>query len=288
MWQFVMRHAIRQRLSADIPDIGGRVLEPHEDYASIGKPYLVVRQGRETGSGGFPGFRRRYEVELHEAGTAGFDAVDRLAAAVIRSLDERSLTDPDTGDVFFCRYIGSFGRDRVDEERQTLSRTLRFAVDAVQPAAMAETEPSDPWLEAVAAWTAAQLGQPWQVCLNEWPSSYDRPAVLWRLDGWEAGAGNAAALVVRKRLIGHVAGRSDQEEREAASRLASSLKLDGKIVLAEADRRWLAVEESKVSFGADPVRDGQLAVVLSRRVKREHFATDAPLMREVFFNETRS
>ncbi|WP_139787111.1 hypothetical protein [Cohnella massiliensis] len=281
-----MRNTIRQRLSADIPALGGRVLEPHDDYASADKPYLVLQQGWETGSGsGFPGFRKRYEVWLHEAKAAGFDAVDRLAESVIRSLDERTMTDPDTGDAFFCRYIGTIGRDRVDGERQTLSRILRFAVDAVQPAALAETVPDDPWLEAIAAWTRALLGGSWQVCLNEWPSSYLRPAVLWRLGGMETGPGNAAALVVRKRLVGHVAGRTDNEEREAAALLASSLKLDGKVVLSAADRRWLAVEESGIDFGADPIAEGQLTVALSRRVKRESFAEDAPLMREVFFNE---
>jgi len=282
MWR-LMRNGIRQRLIADIPEIAGRVLESHEDGLTADKPYLVLVQGEEASVNDWTGFNRFYEVWPYEAEAAGFEAVDRLGQAVIQSLDGRTLTDSSTGEVFTCKYAGTAGSDFPDEERQALTRGLRFSVAAVEAAERAETVPRDAWTEALIDWTKSLLGAAWSVYGERWPPGYLAPAILWRIVGLESSDGNAAAVKIRKQVTGHVLGRTPNEQAEAVIRIAEELKRSGKIELDAEAKQFVAVQECAAMMEADAMRSGQLSVTLSRRSVRSDGSSseDAPLMREV-------
>ncbi|THF78029.1 hypothetical protein [Cohnella fermenti] len=280
-----MRDGIRQRLIAEIPSIGGRVLESHEDGLTADKPYLVLIQGEEGISSDWTGVNRFYEVWPYEAETAGFAAIDELAQAIVQSLEGNALTDASTGEVFTCNYAGTIGSDLADEERQALTRGLRFTVSAIEAAERAETVPRDAWTEALILWTKSLLGAAWSVYGERWPPGYLAPAVLWRIVGLETSDGNAASVNVRKQLTGHVLGRTPNEQTEAIVRLAEELKRSGKIELDSEQKRFITVRECAAMVDADALRFGQLAVTLSRRSVRseEGSEEEAPLMREIHY-----
>ncbi|MCC3374731.1 hypothetical protein [Cohnella sp. REN36] len=279
-----MRNGIRQRLIAEIPAVGGRVLDRHEAEGAVDKPYLVLAQGIETEEEGWPGWRRTYKVWPYADRTVGFAAVDALCEAIIRALHEVRLTDPDSGETFTCRYQGAIGTERADGKLDALTHGLRFRVDAVHPEGLAETAPADPWLEALGAWTSQSLGAPWRVYLGRWPTDYERPAVLWRLEGVEALLGNAAAAETRKRFVGHVLGRSDGERETGVAALAERLALAGKLALNAGERRYMTVRSQAADPSADEWTEGQVRLTLGRRVLRPH--EEEPLMEEVAFRRS--
>ncbi|MBB6674514.1 hypothetical protein H7C19_27910 [Cohnella nanjingensis] len=279
-----MRNGIRQRLIAAVPAVGGRVLDRHEAEVAADKPYLVLAQGVETEDEGWPGRRRTYKIWPYADRAAGFAAVDALSEAIIRALDEELLTDPDSGETFTCRYQGAIGTERVDGKTDALTHGLRFRVDAVHPEGLAETVPADPWLQALGEWTSQTLGAPWRVYLGRWPTDYDRPAVLWRLNGVDTAPGNAAAAETRKRFVGHVLGRTDNDREAAVVRVAEQLAAAGKIALNAGERRYMTVRQQAADPSADEWTEGQIGLTLGRRVVRPY--EEEPLMEEVVFRRS--
>lgn len=281
-----MRAGIRQRLITEIPEIGGRVLESHEDGAAQDKPYVVLVQGAEAGINDWTGYGRSYEVWPYQSAASGFEAVDRLAGEIVRALDGQTLTDPSTGEVFTCKYEGTAGSDQADESRDALTRGLKFSVAAVEPAELADGQPGDAWVEAIAAWTRTLLGSGWNVYAGKWPSGYEAPAVMWRIVGLESADGNAAAVKLRKQLTGHVLGATPNGQTNAVVQIAEALKRSGKIPLDEESKQYVTVQECAAMTESDALRYGQLSVTLMRRTKRQAVGEDdAPLMREVHFQQ---
>lgn len=281
-----MRSGIRQRLIAEIAEIGGRVLESQEDGAALDKPYIVLVQGAEAGINDWTGYGRTYEIWPYQAIAAGFEAVDRLCGEVVRALDGRTLTDASTGEAFTCKYEGTVGADVADEARGALTRGLRFSVAAVDPAELPEGQPGDAWADAVAAWTRTLLGGAWNVYVGKWPAGYAAPAVLWRIVGVESADGNAAAVQIRKQLTGHVLGGTPNEQTNAVVRIAEGLKRSGKLPLDELARQYATVRECAAIVDTDALRFGQLAVTLMRREPRlPGGAESAPLLREVRYDQ---
>ncbi len=274
-----MRAAIRQLLINGVPQVGGRVYEPHAAGASIQKPYLVLRQGVETEESPWAGFRRIIEVWPYVARTT-FQKVDTLADKVTAALDKQILTDTATGEVFTCQYLGTVGQDYVDEEWDAITRGLRFAVLALQPVAVPETVANDPWLETLAAWTGTILGAAWTVYRNFWPLGYKRPAVLWRLAGIGVQEKARAMFEVRKRFIGHVLGSTPNEQITGALTVVQELGNAIKLPLDTANKRYLTVNNPAVDYRADALTAGQVSVTLSRLTNRP--AEEAPLMQKVY------
>lgn len=274
-----MRAAIRQQLINQVPDIQGRVYEPHAAGASTQKPYLVLRQGVDTEDTPWTGFRRILEVWPYVARTT-FQNVDDLAAKVVAALDKQLLTDTATGEVFTCQYLGTAGPDFVDENWDAITRGLRFAVLALQPVAVPETVANDPWLEALAAWTGTTLGAGWNIYRNYWPLGYKRPAVMWRLAGVEVQEKARAMFEVRKKFIGHVIGSTPNEQVTGALTVVQELGNAIKLPLDIAEKRYLTVNNPAVDYRTDALTAGQLSVTLSRMTNRP--AEEAPLMQRVY------
>jgi hypothetical protein len=262
-----MRAAIRQKLLDAIPGLSGRVYEPHEAGAETPKPYAVLVQGEEQEDTPWTGFRRIIEVWPYVSRTS-FANVDDLADQITAALDKQLLTDAVAGETFSCMYIGTASSDVVDEERDAITRGLRFAVVALQPVNVPETAPDDPWLEALAMWTESQLGAEWTVYRGLWPLGYVRPAVMWRIAAAEVQPLMAAAFEVRKQFVGHVIGRTPNEQTEGVLRIVEQLGASVKVPLDAADRRYLTILEPRADLQANAMSGGQISVTLSRRTDR--------------------
>ncbi|MGE5552830.1 MAG: hypothetical protein ACM3XZ_02765 [Betaproteobacteria bacterium] len=276
-----MRDAIRNRLIAAVPEVGGRVVEPGVPGRETPKPYLVVRQGVDAEDTPWTGFRRIVEVWPYLSRQT-FKDVDFLAAKIIAALADQPLTTA-AGEVFTCHYLGAAGSDVVDPEWDAITRGLRFAVLALQPVAASETVANDPWVEAVALWTETLLSSTWTVYRNLWPLGYKRPAVMWRLAGPHQVRERARAVFeVRKKLVCHVIGATPNQQASGILQIVEGLGSAIKVVLDTVNRRYLVVDEPTADYQANPLTAGQISVVLSRLTNRP--AEEAPLMQHIAAN----
>ncbi|WP_256758692.1 hypothetical protein [Cohnella sp. WQ 127256] len=278
-----MRNGISQRLTQAIPLIAGRVVEAHESMDSLIKPYVLLVQGADAEDTQWTGLRTSFEVWPYVSQTAGFADVDELANLIVTALDGQAVTDPDTNEAFTCQYEGNVGADKVDIERNALTRGLRFSVIGVQRVSELDVVQEDDWIVALSEWTKNELGSAdWQVYNGKWPTDYTRPSVLWRLEGMESIASSRAATIeVRKKAVGHVIGRTVSEQTAAIVELTQSLTSAVKIPLSLPDRRYLTVLSPIVDLEQDTMTEGQISVTLSRKIERH--LEDSPLMREVNF-----
>ena len=276
-----MRLAIRQKLIESIPELGGRVYEPHVAGAKTQKPYAVIRQGVETEETPWSGFRRIIEEWPYVSRTS-FKAVDALADKIKATLDKQLLTDTSTGEVFSCLYLGTAGHDFVDEEWDAITRGLRFAVVALQPVNVPETVPNDHWLEALALWTEGILGQDWTVYRGLWPLGYVRPAVMWRIAATEVNTLMASMFEVRKRFVGHVIGRTPNEQNDGVLKIVEALGSAIKVPLNQADRRYMTVIDPRADLQSNAITGGQITVTLQRKTTRP--TEEAPLIQKVYIS----
>lgn len=276
-----MRSAIRQQLINQIPDIQGRVFEPHAAGAKTEKPYLVIRQGAEVEDTQWTNFRRIVEVWPYlSRSRTSFQDVDKMVSLVAAALDKQLLTTG-AGEVFSCVYLGTAGPDFVDEEWDAITRGLRFAVMALQPVAVAGEAENDPWLEALAVWTEALMGEAWAVYRIRWPLGYKRPSVLWRIAGVQEPEESlgAVALKVRKTLAGHVLGVNSSQEANVVVSIVQELSQAIKLPLDVPTRQYMTVEEAKGDCQSDPLARGQISLTLSRIVRRA--IREAPILKEI-------
>lgn len=277
-----MRNGIRQALTLGIPLIGGRVVEAHEPAAELDKPYVLLVQGADAVDTDWTGYRTSFEIWPFVS-QDDFSEVDGLSNLIIAVLDGQVITDPDTEESFTCQYDGNVGTDKVDTERNALTRGLRFSVIAVRRGDIPVVLPDDAWLAALSSWTKNELvGEDWQVYCGEWPTDYVRPSILWRVEGIETLANTrAASIEVRKKTVGHVLGRTLGEQTATVAELAQSLTGAVKIPLNLAERRYLTVLSPIVDLEQDALTEGQLSVTLSRKVERQ--LDEGPLMRTIQF-----
>lgn len=131
-----------------------------------------------------------------------------------------------------------------------------------------ETVAVDSWLEALAVWTEGVIGAGWTVYRGAWPLGYVRPSVMWRLTGTEIQEKSRAMYEVRKRFVGHVLGRSQNEQVAGAVTLTQELGKVVKVVLDAVGKRYLIVKAPVLNLQADALSAGQLSVLLSRSTNR--------------------
>lgn len=273
-----MRNAIRERLLASVPELKD-VLEPHAAEEDTPKPYAVVLQGEDGEESPWAGFRRIVEIWPYVSRST-FARVDELESKIIASLDKQLLTTR-TGEVFSCIYLGSSGQDVVDEEWDAITRGMQFAVMALQPVGTDGQITSDPWVPALATWTTSVMGNEWTVYNGFWPLGYSRPSVMWRVTGVDVATNGLGWCTVTKRFTVHVIGDKQYPEHAGVSSLVAWLGSAIKIPFDLADRRYLSVRDARANVGADAIREGQITVILSRRVSRPH--EEAPLIRNVSY-----
>lgn len=272
-----MRNAIRERLIATIPELRD-VYEPHAAEAQSEKPYAIVLQGQDSDESPWAGFRRIVEVWPYVSRST-FEYVDALAGKIVAALDKQLLTT-DGGEVFSCIYLGS-AQDVVDEDWDAITRGMQFAVMALQPIDSASPITSDPWLTALGEWTQNVMGQDWTVYTGFWPLGYTRPAVMWRVTSIDVQSLGKSVYEVKKRFTAHVIGGDSSQEHGGILRLVEGLGNAIKILLNEAERRYMTVSEPKANFTADPIPEGQITVTLRRRTARP--TEEAPTINQVNF-----
>ena len=151
----------------------------------------------------------------------------------------------------------------------------------MQPVSVTDTVADDPWVTALANWTTVTLGAPWAAYKNRWPLGYQKPSVLWRVANVEMQNLNRAAYKETKTLVCHVLGDTPNRQTGGVESVVAGLTAAFKIVLDQANRRYLTVESAKGNHQANALTVGQITAVLSRVVMRTF--TPAPLMGEVTF-----
>lgn len=271
-----MRNAIRNALIDGVPEVEGRVFEPHAAAADTVKPYLVIKEGDDTQDVDWIGFRRPYEVWPYVDRT-NFGDVDAIAKKVSAVLNEKLLTT-DAGDAFTCIARGSSG-DYHDEAWDAITRCVNFYVMALQPVDIPETVNDDPWIEAVSQWTSELLGSEYSVYKNRWPLGYKRPSVMWRLAEMNVTGQGMAIFDVRKKIVGHVLTRTSNEDIAIMTKIIEGLGNAIKIPLNRAERRYMTVSLPQVDFYADAMRTGQILLYLNRKTARP--IEEVPLMAKV-------
>lgn len=276
-----MRNAIREKLLSEIPEFKD-IYEPHVAGPEAEKPYGIIRQGVDTDENDWSGFRRIVEVWPYVSRST-FAEVDSLAKKVIKTLDQRLITDQKSGDAFSCIYLGTVGQDVVDSEWDAITRGLRFAVLALQHADDDMKVSSDPWITALSDWTRDILGDSWTVYENRLPLGYKRPCVLWRLDAYQAEGVNRAAFQVTKDVVGHAISRNPNQKIQAASLIAERLMEAIKVPLDIEDRRYMTVQQPRTDFKADGFNNGQISVRLMRKTSR--VTEEVPVMAEIHASE---
>ncbi|WP_163859693.1 hypothetical protein [Paenibacillus elgii] len=263
-----MRAEIQARLIAQLPEIGGRCYQLHEVSSSTPKPYLVLLQRKEEQEEPWRGIVRHYEVRCY-SGMTSFHEVDALMAKVKQALDGQRLTEGGAGGTSFtCRYEGTHRSDEVDTTLSAISRSARFSVQIKPSGGTDAAIAADPWVEALAKWTSLQLPSEWKVYRNEWPVDYLVPSILWRLTDVEMQDQGSVLCQLKKKMTGHVLGRTLAEQHSKAAEMVSKLIGAKKIMLDEANKRYVTIVAPALHTPKDEMIEGQLTLTLSRMVDR--------------------
>ncbi|SCW43881.1 hypothetical protein SAMN04487970_100743 [Paenibacillus tianmuensis] len=263
-----MRAEIQARLIEQLPVIAGRCYQLHEINSSTQKPYLVLLQLKEEQEEPWRGLVRHYEVRCY-SGMTSFHEVDALMAKVKQALDGQRLTAGGAGSASFtCRYEGMHRSDEVDMTLSALSRSAGFSVQIKPSGGTDSTAAEDPWVEALAKWTSLQLPSEWKVYRNAWPVDYLVPSILWRLTDVEMQDQGSVLCQLKKKITGHVLGRTLAEQNSKAAEMVSKLIGAKKIMLDVANKRYITIAGPALHKTKDEMVEGQVTLTLSRMMDR--------------------
>lgn len=260
-----MRDAIRNALISGVPEVGGRIFEPHTASADTEKPYLIVKENAEQDNTEWAGFRGRIEVWPYVE-ESSYTEVDALAKKVAATLNMQLLTGDD-GEAVTCISDGML-EDVADTEWQALTRCVNFYVLALQPSDVPGPLNNDPWIDALVVWSKAILGDGYDVQGGQLSVGYKRPAVLWRLDNINIEDCGSLAFDVVKRVACHVFGRNAVEEANIAVKLIEEMGNAVKIPISAAERRYMTLREVSGNVYTDALKQGHIRATLSRRTRR--------------------
>jgi hypothetical protein len=104
--------------------------------------------------------------------------------------------------------------------------------------------------------------------------------VLWRISGIETSENSRAMFELRKKIIGHVLGRTANEEIAGALTIIQELEYAIKIPLDIANKRYMTVNKPAVDYRVNAITAGQITVTLSRFTNRP--SEEVPLMQHVY------
>lgn len=273
-----MRQAIKEQLVNKMPDLAGRVFEPHTVEDSTTTPYLVICRGEEKRQVSWLGYERNFEIWPYVNKEASFGAVDSLVRQIRAALGGQQLTTEDGGS-FTCYYQGSVGKDAVQQDK-LLTRGLRFSVTAGEPLDQGVAGEDDPWVAVLMAWSRQILGDPWSIYSENWPLGYQKPAVLWRTQSWDIADINTSLYQLSKTYICHVLASSSPAEITGAGQIMEGLKQAVKLPLNPEAREYLTVTEIKGDFTKDAFQEGQITVTLTRKNKRT--SPQGPLLQKIY------
>jgi hypothetical protein len=245
-----MRAAIRQLLVNNIPEIQGRVYEPHAAGLNTPKPYLVLREGVQDPEADWAAFSTVIEVWPYVKRTT-FQQVDSLANAIINTLHRARFSH--AGEEYLVDYLGSAGQDFVDEEWDAITRGLRFRVFALgwlngltyapDPVAALQNWTKETWPEVhtdPATWSPADAA----------------PGIYWRMVRLTPTEITAAVNWIEAQINGHILAPS------AAIRLNWVRKVTEGLVkqrrLKMTDDGPLELLRVTADSEVDPMRRGQI------------------------------
>lgn len=245
-----MRTTIRQLLIDNIPEIQGRVYEPHVAGPNTQKPYLVLREGIQDPEADWAAFSTVIEVWPYVKRTT-FQQVDRLANAIINILHRARFSH--AGEEYLVDYLGSAGQDFVDEEWDAITRGLRFRVFALGWLNGLTYDP-DP-VAALQNW-AAETWPEAQTNPATWSPADAAPGIYWRMVRLATMEITAAVNWMEAQINGHILAPS------AAIRLAWVRKVTEGLAkqrrLKMADGGSLELLRVTADSEADPMRRGQI------------------------------
>ena len=249
-----MREAIHRLLINNIPEIQGRVYEPHVAGLNTPKPYLVLREGVQDPEADWAGFSTVIEVWPYVKRTT-FRQVDSLANAIINTLHRARFSH--VGEEYLVDYLGSAGQDFVDEEWDAITRGLRFRVFALgwlngltydpDPVAVLQNWTAETWPEVQtnpATWTPADI----------------TPGIYWRMVRLTPTEITAAVNWMEAQINGHILAPS------AAIRLAWVRKVTEELAKQRrfkmSDGGPLELLRVVADSEADPMRRGQIQLTV--------------------------
>lgn len=270
-----MREVIKNKLVSELPDLSGRCYDIGEPAAATTKPYATVRLAKQSSESAWTGQKNRYEVALYGEPDAAAD-LDLWVDQAVQALHGVRLASGGTDPDFTCRYEGTENPEQMDAALQALVRFLTFSVMAV---GAEEVPSSGSPLDAVCSWTAGKTGPEWHVYRQSWPQHYAAPAVLWRFEQMEAANVNAATTELRHKAVGHVFGRTLQEQEAMVRKLSADLAGTNKLQLDTVARTYIASGEVTADFTADALTKGQLSVIFRQKIAKS--ADEAPLIGQV-------
>ncbi len=245
-----MREAIRQLLVNNIPEIQGRVYEPHVAGLNTPKPYLVLREGVQDPEADWAAFSTVIEVWPYVKRTT-FQQVDSLANAVINTLHRARFSY--AGEEYLVDYMGSAGQDFVDTEWDAITRGLRFRVFALGWLNGLTYEP-DP-VATLQNWTAGKWPEV-HADPATWTPTDIAPGIYWRMVRLAPVEITAAVNWMEAQVNGHVLAPS------AAVRLTWVRKVTEELAkqrrLKMTDDGPLELLRVTADSQADPMRRGQI------------------------------
>lgn len=260
-----MRDAIRNALIIGVPEVEGRIFEPHTASADTQKPYLIVKENAEQDNTEWAGFRGHIEVWPYVE-ESSYTEVDALAKKIAVTLNMQLLVGDD-GEAVTCISDGMM-EDVADTEWQALTRCVNFYILALQPSSVQGPLDNDPWIDALVIWSKTIFGDGHEVYGGQLPTGYKRPAILWRLDSISVEDCGSLAFDVIKRVACHVFGRNAVEEANIAVQLIEEMGNAVKIPISKAERRYMTLREISGNVYTDALKQGHIRATLSRKTRR--------------------
>jgi hypothetical protein len=245
-----MRATVRQMLISGIPDVQGRVYEPHVVRPEIKKPYLVVREGVQDPGADWAAFSTIVEVWPYVDRTT-FQEVDALAGAVINALHRARFSEG--GEQYLIDYLGTVGQDVMDDDWDAITRGLRFRVFALGWLNGLTYDP-DP-VAVLRSWTAAAFPEV-HTDPATWSPSDAAPGIYWRLVRVAPVQITAAVNWLEAQLTGHILAPGPAVRLAWVRKLAEGIAKQRRLKMP--DGGPLELLKVAADGEADPMRRGQI------------------------------
>ena len=245
-----MREAIRQLLVNNIPEIQGRVYEPHAAGPKTEKPYLVLREGAQDPEADWAAFSTVIEVWPYVKRTT-FQQVDSLANAIINTLHRARFSH--AGEEYLVDYLGSAGQDFVDEEWDAITRGLRFRVFALGWLNGMTYDP-DP-VFALQNWTAETWPEV-QTNPATWSPADITPGIYWRMVRLTPTEITAAVNWMEAQINGHILTPSAAVRLNWVRKVTEGIAKQRRLKMT--DDGPLELLRVTADSEADPMRRGQI------------------------------
>lgn len=258
-----MRAGIRKQILEMVPDLKD-CYEPNVPTYDTPKPYGVVVQGPDTSRQDPTSFQRTIEIWLYNDMDT-FKTLDTLTLDVIKALDLKTFTDPNTGLSYTSKFNGTIGQDIVDEEWKAIVRGLQFSVIALHESKTS----NDSWEKA----TAKFIKSITNITAYEgtWKEDFQVPSLLCRTISKSTAGINYMSYRESRDIRIHVVSDDNGEINRIIDQIEYGLIKAIKIPLDLADRRYLTVQSIREDRSSDMLGVGQVTVTMTRinKIERE-------------------